>query len=235
MKPRLDSVTMAAGRAGDHQRGHVRADAARQQVAGDENSDRYHHQQRVGSERVAARPHDDEHAEQADAGRRPPPPADLGAEEQRRAGRDGERRELQDAEDVADRHAAPARSGRAPCRRRRPRRARALPAESACGSAPGAPAARSGSRQARREHPAHEDRLARRQPGRASFTSVSLATNAAIDASMARDAAEVVRGGVCGKSGGHWDAAPSLTGKGPATQPRALHGGPAASHSLGIR
>jgi hypothetical protein len=57
-----------------------------------------------GLKAAPARPHDDQHTDETDAGREPAPPADALAEEQGRAGRDGERRELQDGDGIADRH-----------------------------------------------------------------------------------------------------------------------------------
>ena len=49
---------------------------------------------------------DDQDAEEADAGREPAPPSDLIAHGTGRgAGSDGQRRELQDGDGVADRHA----------------------------------------------------------------------------------------------------------------------------------
>ena len=174
------------GREGDDQGRHVRAEPARDQVPCGDERHRQQRQRGVGIECVGAGPDDDQHADQPDQRRQPAPPSDPGAQKQRRARGQRQRRELQDGGAVRDRHVKQRGEIEQAARRPRPRTApgcRAARAPAACRWR----AVAAGARQGR-----NDDRTPRRKitwpvgsSAAASFIIASLTTNAAMAASMA--------------------------------------------------
>ena len=176
-------------------------------------------------ERRPAGPHDQQHADEADTGCGPSPPADLGAHEQRGASRHRQRHELQDAEDVGHRHVhergeegdgAAEVGGGAPQHGRR-QRVRQVAQDAAGDDEGGA--------ERRREQPAQEDRLAGRQVAGGNLHQRVVDDEHRHRRQHGEDAADVVGAGVGGDGEAHRGMlASSLTGKQARKQPPAATG-----------